>query len=198
MRLDGYSTRSFSRGHGLWVEALWLLGQALLLASWVPGSWQRRLILRAFGARIGRGVVIKPGVRVKFPWRLRIGDHSWIGERVWIDNLATVEIGSNCVISQNAYLCTGSHDWSVDSFDLVVKPIRIEDEVWVAARACVGPGVTIGRGVVLALGAVATRDLAPGWVYRGNPAVPLKPREARAASDARLGEVGEGREKHSR
>jgi hypothetical protein len=89
---------------------------------------------------VGTGVVIKPHVRVKFPWKLYIGDHSWIGESVWIDNLAQVTIGSNCCISQGAYLCTGSHRWDRDTFDLVTKPIVIEDQCWVGAMARVAPG----------------------------------------------------------
>jgi putative colanic acid biosynthesis acetyltransferase WcaF len=113
---------------------------------------------------------------VKFPWRLAVGDHSWLGERVWIDNLGEVAIGTDCVLSQGVYLCTGSHDWSRESFDLIVKPIRIEDEVWVAARAMIGPGVEIGRGAVLTFGSVATQDLPAGWICAGHSALPIKPR----------------------
>ena len=97
--LEGYRALNFTRGASPLTEALWLFLQWLLVSSWVPGSAHRRAILRLFGARIGRRVVIKPGVRVKFPWRLAIGDHSWIGEDVWIDNLVQVAIGSNCCIS---------------------------------------------------------------------------------------------------
>ena len=101
----------FSRGRSRLVEVLWLVLDALLVRSRVPGSAHRRLILRAFGALIGKRVLIKPGVRIKFPWRLEIGDDSWVGEDVWIDNLAPVQIGANCCISQGVYICTGSHDW---------------------------------------------------------------------------------------
>ena len=88
MRLDLYTTEGFQRGRPAWLEAIWLLVQPLLISSPLPGSRLRVLLLRLFGARIGRGVTIKPGVMVKFPWRLEIGDHSWIGEHVWLDNLA--------------------------------------------------------------------------------------------------------------
>ena len=176
MRLDAYHNRSFSRGKPAWLEALWIFAQWAFLRSQIPGSPQRRLILRMFGARIGRGVTIKPGVRVKFPWRLTIGDHSWIGEDVWIDNLAAVAIGSHCCISQGAYLCSGNHDWAAVAFDLRAEPIRICDSVWIGARSVVAPGVTIGEGSILALGSIATRT-TPAWtINSGNPAKPVRSR----------------------
>jgi putative colanic acid biosynthesis acetyltransferase WcaF len=164
VRLDHFSACEFDRGRSRIVEVLWLVCSGLV-RSGLPGSLLRVIILRAFGARIATGVVIKPHVRVKFPWRLSIGAHSWIGEDVWIDNLAQVSIGAHCCISQASYLCTGSHDWSKPTFDLVVKPIVIEDAAWICARATVGPGVRIGEGAVLALGSVATRDLDPWFCY---------------------------------
>jgi putative colanic acid biosynthesis acetyltransferase WcaF len=176
MRLDVYSTGGFSRGRPAWLEALWLLAQPLFLSSPLPGSRLRVLLLRLFGARIGTGVTIKPGVRVKFPWRLLVGDHSWVGEDVWLDNLAEIRIGSHCCLSQGAYLCTGSHDWSNPGFTLVTKSIVLEDQVWLSARSIVGPGVTVGEGAVLALGSIATRDLARWHIHQGAPAIPLKPR----------------------
>jgi putative colanic acid biosynthesis acetyltransferase WcaF len=177
VHLARFSNEQFSRGRPRLVEALWLLVQWALVSSWIPGSAHRRWLLRAFGARVGRGVQIKPGVRVKFPWRLEIGDHSWIGEDVWIDNLAPVAIASDCCISQRAYLCTGSHDWSRPTFDLIVHPIEIKQAAWVAACSIVGPGVTVGEGAVLGLGSVATRDL-DGWtIYAGTPAQPIRKRK---------------------
>lgn len=178
-RLQGYTTRTFSRGRPAAVEALWMLVQCLFVTSRLPGSAHRRLLLQLFGARIGRGVVVKPGARVKFPWRLSVGDHSWIGEDVWIDNLAPVTIGADCCLSQGAYLCTGSHDWSRSSFDLLTKPIVVHDGAWIAARAIVGPGVTVGEGAVLGLGSMATRDLAAWQIHLGVPARPVAGRRAR-------------------
>ena len=176
MRLDAYNSRGFSRGKPAWFEALWIFAQWAFLRSQIPGSPQRRLILRMFGARVGRGVTIKPGVRVKFPWRLTIGDHSWIGEDVWIDNLAPVAIGSHCCISQGAYLCSGNHDWTAAAFDLRTEQIRICDRVWIGARSVVAPGVTIGEGSILALGSIATRTTSPWSINSGNPAKPIKSR----------------------
>jgi putative colanic acid biosynthesis acetyltransferase WcaF len=176
MDLEHYTTGGFDRGRGRLVEALWLLVQALFVRSWIPGRSHRVWLLRRFGARIGRGVDIKPGVRVKFPWRLVVGEHSWIGEDVWIDNLAQVEIGSHCCVSQGVYLCTGSHDWSRSSFDLRIAPIALGDRCWVAAHALLGPGVAVGEGAVIALGSVVVRDAAAWMVHQGNPARPLKAR----------------------
>jgi putative colanic acid biosynthesis acetyltransferase WcaF len=168
--LARYRPGGFKRGRPAVVLGLWIVADALLVSSWLPGSWHRRVLLRAFGAQIGRGVVIKPRVRVKYPWRLAVGGHAWIGEDVWIDNLEPVVIGANACLSQGAYLCTGSHDWSRATFDLTVAPITVKDGGWVAAKAVVGPGVTIGEGAVLGLGSVATKNVASWTVNRGNPA----------------------------
>lgn len=177
-RLKEYAAPQYSRGRPAAIEALWMIVQALLVSSWLPGSAHRLLLLRLFGARIGTGVVVKPRVRVKFPWRLSIGSHSWIGEGVWIDNLANVSIGTDCCLSQEAYLCTGSHDWSRSSFDLLTGPIAISDGAWIAARSVIGPGITIGEGAVLGLGSTATSDLAPWRIHIGIPAVPVRERRA--------------------
>lgn len=169
--------RGYSRGRSAAVTAIWIIVDALLVSSWLPGSWHRRIVLRAFGADIGRGVVIKPRTRVKFPWKLKVGNHSWIGESVWIDNLASVLIGENACLSQGVYVCTGSHDWSRPGFDLIVKPIHVGDGAWIAAGAVVGPGVQVGSGAVLAIGSVATTHLNSNSVYRGNPAEKVADRQ---------------------
>jgi putative colanic acid biosynthesis acetyltransferase WcaF len=170
IELARFRNPNFDRARPIWFEALWVVTQALFVSSWLPGSGHRRLLLKLFGARIGVGVVIKPNVRIKFPWRLEIGDHTWIGEEAWIDNLALVTIGSNVCISQGAYLCTGSHDWSSPTFDLIVKPITIGDGAWVAAKSTVGPGVTVGEGAVLGLASTTSKDLDPWSIYSGAPA----------------------------
>jgi putative colanic acid biosynthesis acetyltransferase WcaF len=130
----------------------------------------KRTILRCFGAKVGVNVVIKPGVRVKYPWHLNIGNDVWIGEDVWIDNLADVTIESNVCISQQAYLCTGSHDFYAPGFDLIVQPIRIESGSWLAARVTVLPGVTIATGSMCAAGAVVHRSIAANVIVGGVPA----------------------------
>lgn len=175
--LSGYDVGDFSRGRSLLVEALWIVVDAMFVSSSIPGSVYRRLLLRAFGAKIGRGGTIKPRVKIKFPWRLKIGNDSWIGEAAWIDNLAEVDIGNNCCISQGAYLCTGSHDWKSPRFGLITKPILIGDNAWVAAKATVGPGVTVGAGSVLTIGSVAVSDLEPWTIYQGAPAKAVRTRD---------------------
>jgi putative colanic acid biosynthesis acetyltransferase WcaF len=178
IRLDLFTTRGFDRGRSTLVELVWLAVDALLVRSWLPGSQLRIFLLKSFGAQIGPGVRIKPHVRIKFPWRLQVEAHSWIGEDVWIDNLAPVIIGAHCCVSQGAYLCTGSHDLRRPEFDLVTRPITLGNGAWVCARACVGPGVTIGEGAVLAFGSVATKDLAPWTINSGTPAVGVGKRTA--------------------
>src|SRR5271166_6257470 len=177
-RLNSFRSDQFERGRSRSVEAAWLIIQWLFISSWLPGTCHRKFLLRLFGARLGHNLVLKPGLKVKFPWRLIIGDNSWIGEDVWIDNLEFVTVGSNACISQGAYFCTGSHNWSKPTFDLVVRPIFVGNSAWIAARCVVGPGVEVGEGAVLALGSVANKDLGPWTINRGNPAVAIKDRVA--------------------
>lgn len=176
MRLDLYSAKGFDRGRSFYFEAMWQVAQALLVRSPWSCSSLRTAVLRLFGAKIGRAVTIRAGVRVKFPWRLQVGNHCWIGEDAWFDNLAEIRVGDHCCISQGVYLCTGSHNWQKLQFDLIVAPITLEDGVWLAARSVVGPDVVVGRGAVLGLGSIATRNLLPRHIHMGVPAKPIKPR----------------------
>lgn len=158
-RLDLFESGQFDRGACRVKEMAWLIVQAWLFGSWMPGSQWRVRLLRAFGARIGTGVVVKPHVTVKFPWRLEVGDHVWIGERVWIDNLATVVLSDHACVSQGAYLCTGSHDWSDPRFALVTKPITVGKGAWISAHSRLAPGSVVEDGAILAMGAVGTGRL---------------------------------------
>lgn len=176
VRLRLFDNARFERGRTKIVEVVWIIVSAFLIESWLPGSGHRRVVLRLFGARISRGVKLKPGLQIKFPWRLEIGEDSWIGQDVWIDNLATVKIGANTCLSQGAYVCTGSHDWQSSTFDLIVKPVTISDCAWIAAKAVIAPGVTVGSGSILAIGSVATSDMEPWSVYQGVPAKLIKQR----------------------
>jgi putative colanic acid biosynthesis acetyltransferase WcaF len=167
----------YEKGRSFFVIGLWhLLGSPILRSNLIPLSCLKCWILRSFGALIGQGVYIKPGVRVKFPWYLNVGDHCWIGEDAWIDNLAPVTIGSHVCISQGAYLCTGNHDWTTRNMKLFRRPITLEDSCWVGARCIVCPGVTVGTGTILAAGTVLTRSVPPFQVWRGNPANYLRER----------------------
>lgn len=184
MNLAQFSAHGFDRGRPAVVEAAWQLVAAFAFLGINPFNWTRVAALRMFGARLGRGVVVKPRCRVKFPWRLEVGDASWIGEAVWIDNLAPVRIGASSCVSQGAYLCTGNHDWRRETFDLTAAPIAIGDEVWIGARAVIGPGVSIAKGSIVTLGTVVTRTVSEASICRpGETAV-----ERRARSPAAAGE----------
>lgn len=136
----------------------------------------KRGLLRIFGAKIGKGVVIKPSVNIKFPWKLQVGDHSWIGEGVWIDNLSDVVIGRHVVLSQGCLLLSGSHDHKKETFDLLTTPIVLEDGVWICARATVLGGTTCRSHSILTANSVSGDDLEPYTIYKGNPATAIKTR----------------------
>ena len=177
MRLDRHNMGEYSPGAPLLKQLAWyFVGSPIVRSHLLPFSPLKCAALRLFGASIGTGVRIKPGVRVKFPWRLSVGDHSWIGESAWLDNLAQIRIGNHVCISQGVYLCTGSHDWSKETFDLSTKEIAVGDHAWLAARSTVGPGVVVQEGAVLALGSVACSALEPWSIYQGNPAIRVRER----------------------
>ena len=138
-------------------------------------SW-RRLLLRLFGARIGRGCVIRSSVQVIYPWKIIVGDNTWIGDEVVIYSLGQIRIGNNVVVSQRSYLCGGGHDYYQDNFPTYQRPITIEDECWIATDVFVGPGVTIGKGAVVGARSSVYKNLEGGNVYVGNPARFIKPR----------------------
>lgn len=171
---------NYTPGTSLFKQLLWFyIGSPIVMGYWIPLSSIKVKVLRLFGASIGQKVRIKPGVRVKFPWRLSVGDNAWIGEQVWIDNLAPVAIAHDVCISQGAYLCTGNHDWSSETFDLRLGPIKIEHSAWIGAKAVVGPDVTVEAGAVLTINSVASRTLAAWMIHTGNPAQPIKKRAIR-------------------
>jgi putative colanic acid biosynthesis acetyltransferase WcaF len=170
--LSHYSVGNFDRGAGKLKEFAWLLVRSIVFLHFpFTGYRLKRWLLRCLGAKIGRGVVIKQGVKITFPWKLTAGDNVWLGEDCWILNLAPVRIDANACISQRAMLFTGSHNWSSPTFDLIVKPIEVRNAAWIAAAAFVAPGVTIGTHAVLTAGSVATKDLEPYSIYQGNPAI---------------------------
>jgi putative colanic acid biosynthesis acetyltransferase WcaF len=190
--LSSYDNSWYSPGRNSAARVLWFfVGAPIVRCQLLPFSSARRFILRCFGAKVERGVVIKPGVRVKFPWRLSIGENSWIGEDVWIDNLVEVRIGANACLSQGAYLCTGNHDWSDHSFGLQVLPIVLEDGSWVGARALICPGVTIGQCGVAAAGSVVTKSVPAFQIHSGNPAHFVKQRIFRQTAHGSENRVAE-------
>jgi putative colanic acid biosynthesis acetyltransferase WcaF len=156
---------------------LWYYTNILFFRSYLfPSSRFKMFILRLFGAKIGKGIVVKPGVNIKYPWLLEIGEYTWIGEGVWIDNLTTVKIGSNVCISQGAMLLTGNHDFKKTSFDLIVGSVILENGVWIGAKSVVCPGVKCNTHSVLSVSSVATHDLESYFIYQGNPALKIRER----------------------
>jgi putative colanic acid biosynthesis acetyltransferase WcaF len=155
---------------------LWYCTNAVWLNSAFPISGFKVFLLRLFGAKIGSGVIVKPHVNIKYPWKLTIGNNVWIGEYVWIDNLANVNIADNVCLSQSAMLLCGNHNYKKQSFDLIIGDIILEEGVWIGAKATVCPGVTCFSHAVLAVGSVATSDLKAYKIYQGNPAVEIRER----------------------
>jgi putative colanic acid biosynthesis acetyltransferase WcaF len=175
--LSSYSAARFDRGASKFSECIWML-VSLFLFRLCPFSFSslKCAVLRAFGAKIGRGVVIKPQVKITFPWKLEIGDFVWLGEECWLLNLDRITIGSNVCISQRAFLCTGNHNYRLQTFDLIVKPITVEDGAWLGAGCWVGPGAKVGSHSVLTAGSVMGGDMEPWGIYQGNPATFIKKR----------------------
>ncbi len=175
--LSRFNVGDYHPGRGFAVRSLWFIFNAVFLQNPLnPSSKIKIALLRLFGAKIGGGVVLKPGINVKYPWRLVIGEHSWIGEQVWLDCLVSITIGAHACVSQGAYLCTGNHDWSDPSFGYKLQPIIVEDGAWVGARAIVLPGVTIATHSIVTGGAVVSKNTEAFNIYNGNPAVAVKKR----------------------
>ncbi len=171
------ATRGLDRGRPWIVEVAWHVLKCTLFLTPLPiPSALKRTILRCFGAHVGRGVVLKPRVNILFPWKLSIGDHTWIGEEAFILNFEPVKIGAQCCISQRAFLCTGNHDYREPDMPYRNLPITIEDGAWVGAQTFIAPGVSIGAEAVITAGSVVTRDQPARMVCGGNPCAALKPR----------------------
>lgn len=159
------------------VQLWWLVEASLFRHSPQFAFGWRRWLLRRFGAQVGVDVLVRPSVRITYPWKVRIGDHSWIGDDVSLYSLGPIDIGAHSVVSQGSYLCAGTHDADDPAFGISGPPIVVEDQVWIAAQCFVMPGVTIGRGAVVAARSVVTADLAGGMIYAG---APLRAKRARA------------------
>jgi putative colanic acid biosynthesis acetyltransferase WcaF len=167
------------RGRSPITVQLWWLVQATLFA-WSPQfcyGW-RRFLLRLFGAKIGCSVILRPSVKVTYPWKLEIGDYSWVGDDVDLYTLGPIKIGRNVVVSQRSYLCTGSHDYTSEAFDIYQKSIVIEDEAWVASDVFIHPGVNIGKGAVIGARSTVMHDMPAEMISIGFPAKPVRHRLA--------------------
>jgi putative colanic acid biosynthesis acetyltransferase WcaF len=167
---------NFRRSRGRAIEALWMVVEVLLVSNPLQiSSALRAWALRLFGARVGTNVILRPRIRVKFPWTLRIGDNCWIGEGVWIHNQGLVTIEDDTVVSQETFITTGSHD-IYRSMDLVIKPVIIRRGAWLTTRCIVLQGVEVGQNTVVTPGSVVHKSLLPDGVYGGNPAAFIRDR----------------------
>jgi putative colanic acid biosynthesis acetyltransferase WcaF len=156
---------------------MWWLVQATLFRGSPQVMYPfRRWLLRIFGAQIGKGVIIRPTSTFTYPWKVTIGDYSWIGDDVVIYSLAEITIGRNVVVSQKSYLCAGTHDYRSPTFDIEGFPINIENEAWLGADVFVAPGVTVGRGAVVGARSSVYSDLPPMMICVGAPARPCRAR----------------------
>jgi putative colanic acid biosynthesis acetyltransferase WcaF len=182
--LASFANAWYNPGKPAWVRALWFfVGAPVVSSRLLPLSSVRVWLLRLFGASLGQGLVIKPGVRIKHPWMLTAGDRCWLGEDCWIDNLAPVTLGRNVCISQGAYLCTGNHDWSDPAFGLIVKSIALADGAWAGARSVLCPGARLGEGAIAAAGSVVSGSVPPWEIHAGNPAVFVRRRTLRPETE---------------
>ncbi|MCB0756931.1 MAG: WcaF family extracellular polysaccharide biosynthesis acetyltransferase [Flavobacteriales bacterium] len=175
--LSRFDNSDFPLGAGLIKRTLWYFVNALFFINPLfPFRSPKPLLLRLFGAKVGKGVVIHPGVNIKFPWKLSIGDHVWIGQRAWLDNIDQLTIHNNVVISQGAMLILGSHDYRKPDYPTLAGPVVLEEGSWVGAGALVLGGVTFRSHALLSAGSVTGKDLRAYTIYRGNPALPVRDR----------------------
>jgi len=159
-----------------WKVYAWGAAELLFVSNpWQISSRLRRAVLVAFGARIGRGVLLRPRLRVRFPWKLSIGDRSWIGEDVWLHNQDQLAIGSDAVISQGTFITTGSHAHRRD-MALITKPVTVADGAWITARCIVLGGTRIGRNAVVTPGTVVSGEVPDGMVFGQPGGIVLGPR----------------------
>ncbi|GAB4144808.1 MAG: putative colanic acid biosynthesis acetyltransferase [Bacteroidia bacterium] len=175
--LSSFNNTWYSPGASFLKRGLWYCINAAFFSSKFPINGIKVFLLRLFGSKVGRAVVIKPSVNIKYPWLLEIGDYTWIGEYAWIDNLTHVKIGAHCCISQGAMLLTGNHNYKKSSFDLITGKIILEDGTWIGAKAVVCPGVVCHSHSLLTVGSVATHHLDAYGIYQGNPAVKVRDRK---------------------
>lgn len=177
--LSAFTVPEGFRGKPAWFVQLWWAVQATAF-KWSPQfayAW-RAWILRAFGAKIGKNVIIRPTAQFTYPWKIIIGDHSWIGDDTVLYSLGPISIGSNTVISQQSYVCAGDHDYTAQNFEIRGPAIHIGNECWIASGSYIGPGISIGDGSVVGARSVVTKNLPQGMICVGSPCRPIRQRKA--------------------
>jgi len=176
-KLESFQLPQGFRGRASWYVQLWWLVQSTLFAMSPQFMYGWRcFLLRMFGAKVGKGVIIRPSVRVTYPWKVSVGNHVWIGDNVELYSLGEIGIGDDVVISQKSYLCAATHDYTKLSFDMIDQKITIEKQAWLATDVFIAPGVTIGCGALVGARSSVFSDMPEGMVCVGSPAKPIKPR----------------------
>jgi len=165
------------RGRSAFTVQFWWMVYAIFFRSSPQAlyGW-RRFLLRLFGAKIGKNVIIRPTAKITYPWKVTIGDYSWIGDEVVLYSLGNIKIGENTVISQRSYICTGTHDYNSEDFRIYAEDIKIGSKCWLATDVYVAPGTTIKDGVVVGARSSVFSDLDGNKVYVGSPAKSIKNR----------------------
>jgi putative colanic acid biosynthesis acetyltransferase WcaF len=174
--LSGFDNSWYRPGSKVKIS-LWYLTSILFVQSRHPFSSLRVTLLKCFGARLSGKVIMRPGVRIKYPWKLSIEGPAWIGEDVWIDNLDSVRIAANCCLSQGAMLLCGNHNYKSTKFDLLTGPIILEEGVWIGAKSVVCPGSICRSHSILSVGSILSGEMLSYTIYKGNPAVAVRKRE---------------------
>ncbi|MEC8011618.1 MAG: WcaF family extracellular polysaccharide biosynthesis acetyltransferase [Pseudomonadota bacterium] len=174
-QLDKFRVPKGFRGKNFIIVQLWWFVQ-LFLFSTSPQfcyGW-RRFLLRAFGAKIGKNVIIRPSVKITYPWKVELGNNTWVGDDVVLYSLGNITIGENSVVSQKSYICTGSHDYRKATFDIYSLDVVIGKGVWLATDVYVGPGVVICDGAIVGARSSVFKSLKNEALYLGSPVKEIK------------------------
>lgn len=176
-RLDLFSISPGLRGRSPLAVQIWWLAQATLFRCSPQIAYGfRRWLLRLFGAKVGKKVLIRPSATITYPWKVSIGDYSWIGDDVVLYSLAPIHIGDHVVVSQRSYVCAADHNPSLRAFPIRERPVRIEHGAWIAADVFIGPGVTVGAGAVVGARSSVFKPVPAAMICHGNPCRPVRRR----------------------
>lgn len=177
VRLDQFNGALFDRGRSRATEAAWQVVRALFFDTAVPWPYAiKRWWLRRFGAKIGKRVVLRTRLFIAYPWHLDIGDHCWVGDGCQLLSIARITMEPQSALAHEVYLAAGGHDIRSRTMAPKNEPIHISSGCWIASRAFIGPGVTLGENVVVGAAAVVIKDVEPNVIVGGNPAKVIRER----------------------